>query len=81
MSVPKWVYRFRGYLMTPPVIIAFFCFRYETETEFILPFGMCFFILGVALRIWAQQHLHYRLRVHKRLTMTGHIHRSETPFT
>ena len=72
MSVPKWVYRFRGYLMTPPLIFAIFCFRYEIEAEFIIwPFGICLFIFGVALRIWAQQHLHYRLRVHKRLTMTG----------
>jgi protein-S-isoprenylcysteine O-methyltransferase Ste14 len=32
---------------------------------------MSIFILGLALRIWAQQHLHYRLKVHKGLTMTG----------
>jgi len=71
MLVPKCVYRFRGYLITPPIIFAIFCFGYETESEFIWPLGVSLFIFGVALRIWAQQHLHYRLKVHKRLTVTG----------
>jgi protein-S-isoprenylcysteine O-methyltransferase Ste14 len=71
MSIAKWVYRFRGYLITPPQIIAFFCYQFETEAEFIWPLGICLFAFGVGLRIWAQQHLHYRIKVHKTLTITG----------
>jgi protein-S-isoprenylcysteine O-methyltransferase Ste14 len=71
MSIAKWVYRFRGYLITPPQIIAFFCYQFETEAKFIWPIGLFLFVIGVALRIWAQQHLHYRIKVHKTLTITG----------
>ena len=48
MLVPKWVYRFRGYLITPPIIFAIFCFGYETESEFVWPLGVSLFIFGVA---------------------------------
>jgi protein-S-isoprenylcysteine O-methyltransferase Ste14 len=71
MSVANWVYRFRGYLVAPPLIFAIFWSRYETEAEFIWPLGISLFIFGVAIRIWAQQHLHYRIKVHKTLTTTG----------
>ncbi len=71
MSVPRWVYRFRGYLVSPPMILAVFCHHLETEGDFVWSFGIFLFIAGVALRIWAQQHLHYRLKSHKTLTMTG----------
>ncbi len=71
MLVPKWVYRFRGYLVALPLIFAFFWFHWETEEHFVWPLGIFLFLIGVAFRIWAQQHLHYRLKVHKRLTVTG----------
>jgi protein-S-isoprenylcysteine O-methyltransferase Ste14 len=69
--IPKWVYRFRGYLVTPPLIFALVWFRYETEVEFIWSLGISLFLLGLVVRIWAQQHLHYRLKAHKTLTVTG----------
>jgi len=71
MFVLKWVYQFRGYLVAPPIIIALFCYHLETESHFVWPFGIALFLIGVALRVWAQQHLHYRLKVHKTLTITG----------
>jgi protein-S-isoprenylcysteine O-methyltransferase Ste14 len=71
MSVSKWVYRFRGYLIPLPLIFAFFCSRYEREAELIWPLGLTLVFLGVALRMWAQQYLHYRLKVRKSLTITG----------
>jgi protein-S-isoprenylcysteine O-methyltransferase Ste14 len=71
MSVAEWVYQFRGYLVAPPLIFAIFWSRFETEAEFIWPLGICLFAFGVGLRIWAQQHLHYRIKVHKTLTMKG----------
>lgn len=71
MSISKWVYRLRGYLIPPPLIFAFFCSRYEREGGLIWPLGTGLLLFGVVIRIWAQQHLHYRLKVRKNLTMTG----------
>ena len=71
MSGPQWVYRYRGYLVSLPLIFALICFHWETEEWFIWPLGISVFLIGVFLRIWAQQHLHYRLRIHKIQTITG----------
>lgn len=68
----RWFYRFRGYLATPPLIFALSCFSLETEMDyFIWPLGISLVITGMILRIWAQQHLRYRLKVKKCLTTTG----------
>jgi protein-S-isoprenylcysteine O-methyltransferase Ste14 len=65
-------YRFRGYLVTPPILLALFCFRWETEADSLIwPFGIGLVFLGFILRIWAQQHLHYGLKVRMSLTTTG----------
>jgi protein-S-isoprenylcysteine O-methyltransferase Ste14 len=72
MSVPHWVYRYRGIIVSPPLIAALVCFRGETEIHSILwSLGTLVFFLGVFLRIWAQQHLHYRLKGPIQLTVTG----------
>jgi len=72
MSVPYWVYRIRNFLACPPLIFAFVCDCYEIEAEEIVwPLGVGIVLVGVALRIWAQQHLHHRLIGHKQLTATG----------
>ncbi len=71
MSDLKWIYRLRGYVIPPPLIFAFLCSRYETEADFIWPLGICLLVSGIALRLWAQQHLHYRLKVRKSLTTGG----------
>jgi len=71
MSVSKWFYRLRGYLVAPPLIFALFYPPYEMEARFVWPVGIFLLVLGVAIRLWAQQHLRYRLKTHKTLTMTG----------
>jgi len=72
MSVPYWVYRIRNFLACPPLLFAFVCHVHEIEAEEIIwPLGVSVVVLGVALRIWAQQHVHHRLIGHKRLTTTG----------
>jgi protein-S-isoprenylcysteine O-methyltransferase Ste14 len=72
MLLPRWIYRLRTYLACPPLIFALVWTKYEIEADaFIWPIGIGIFLVGVALRIWAQQHLHHRLRVHKQLTATG----------
>lgn len=72
MSVNRIANRFRGLLISPPLIIALFPFNYETEIDWLIwPLGCSIFLLGMVLRIWAQQHLHHRLKVKKCLTTTG----------
>lgn len=67
-----WVYRFRGILVAPPLVFALICFSYETEADALIwPLGASIFLLGWALRIWAQEHLHYRLKGATHLTTTG----------
>lgn len=66
------VYRVRGLLMVPPMILITLITWGECENELcIWGIGGATFILGLALRVWAQMHLHYRLESKKTLTTTG----------
>ncbi|MBN2310294.1 MAG: isoprenylcysteine carboxylmethyltransferase family protein [Candidatus Hydrogenedentes bacterium] len=66
------VYRIRGLLMVPAFLVLVLCFLGETERDGVVwPIGLAVFAVGVAIRVWAQMHLHYRLRVRKTLTTTG----------
>ncbi len=72
MSIWKLIFLSRGYLISVPLIFSIFCFHSEVENEYIIvPFGLAFFFTGFIIRIWAQQHLKYRLKIHKNLTLTG----------
>jgi len=65
-------YRLRGWLMVPPFVFVILCFWGENENNWvILPLGGAVFLAGLVIRIWAQMHLHYRLKVKKILTTTG----------
>ena len=73
MQVPlKFFFKFRGLLMVPPMIFLALCDWWETENELVV-FGLggLLFAMGLALRIWSQMHLHYRLHVKKVLTTAG----------
>lgn len=66
------VFKVRGLLMAPPVLFMSLVTMGEYERDWVvLPVGFAIFLMGVALRVWAQMHLHYRLSVHKTLTTTG----------
>lgn len=68
----EWAYRLRGFAMVQPYLILFLCTFAVTEKYLITwPVGLTVFNFGVAMRIWAQMHLHYRLPVQKVLTCTG----------
>lgn len=72
MSLARLAFRYRGAWVTPPLIFALVCFRAETEAPRLLwPLGTCLVFAGVVLRIWAQEHLHHRLKVAMRLTTSG----------
>ena len=66
------VYRARGILAALPCL-AFLAITFkETESDTVVwPVGLSLFFAGVFLRVWAQQHIHYRLRIKKALTVTG----------
>jgi protein-S-isoprenylcysteine O-methyltransferase Ste14 len=72
MSAPRRIYRFRNYLVSLPLIFAFAFNHYEVEAdEIIWPLAIVIVLAGIALRIWGQQHLHYRVGMRKQLTTTG----------
>jgi protein-S-isoprenylcysteine O-methyltransferase Ste14 len=68
----RWIYRFRTYWACAPLLVALFTDYNEFEVHS-LTWGLALgiFVPGMGIRVWAQQHLHHRLRVHKQLTETG----------
>jgi protein-S-isoprenylcysteine O-methyltransferase Ste14 len=64
-------YKLRGILIAPVYIFSFFCWYWETEHWSTLVFGQALFLSGLSLRVWAQMHLHYRLKQKKTMTTTG----------
>jgi len=65
-------YRLRGWLMVPPLLFCLSCCWRELEHDWLVwPVGLVLFASGLLLRIWAQMHIHYRLRLEMRLTTTG----------
>lgn len=68
----RWVYHARGTLVAPPLAFAALFFRLETENDWLVwPVGTLAVGLGVALRIWAQAHIRFRLKGHRHLTTSG----------
>ncbi len=66
------IYKIRGILMVPPFLFLVCVFYGETEQgNVIWPAGLLLFTFGVLIRVWSQMHIHYRLKIHKTLTMTG----------
>jgi len=76
----KSVFKWRGWLVSLPVVVAFLCSRGEFEHDTITwAIGGPVFLAAVAVRMWAQCHLGYRLRAHKVLTVTGPYRCSRNP--
>lgn len=76
----KAVFKWRGWLAAAPVIAAFACFRWEFDDDTVVwAVGGSVFLAAVALRIWAQCHLGYRLGVHKTLTRAGPYRHTRNP--
>lgn len=67
-----WFFRHRGVLVAPPLLVALLCFRGEVESHRLCwTLGTSLVLLGAALRVWAQEHLHHRLRLPMHLTTSG----------
>lgn len=72
MARPGFAYRYRGLLVSPPLIVGIVTSWKEYEnTAVVWAVTAVIFAAGLGLRIWAQQHLHYRLQVKTVLTNTG----------
>lgn len=64
-------YTLRGALIAPAYLFTMLCTYRENEHWAAFALGLAFFASGLGLRVWAQMHLHYRLKTHKILTTTG----------
>lgn len=72
MRALRFFYLHRGLLASPPLILALFLTYGQAENGWLVwIIGLLVFFLGLAGRIWAQQHLHYRLKLPMTLTKTG----------
>ena len=71
MPIPRWIYRYRGVLLIPPLLlVCFFTFR-ETESRLAWPVGIITILMGIGIRVLAQQHLHHKIKARQDLTTTG----------
>ncbi|MBM3476844.1 MAG: isoprenylcysteine carboxylmethyltransferase family protein [Armatimonadetes bacterium] len=66
------MFKQRGKLLVLPLLAVLFVTYRETESD-LLTFGLggVVFGIGLALRVWAQMHLRFRLRTSMNLTVTG----------
>ncbi len=66
------VYRLRGVLVGLPFLVVLLEPRpWSADRHVVSALGIALAGLGLALRVWAQEHLHYRLRADMNLTVTG----------
>ncbi len=76
----RFFYRFRGWLVAPPLLFALFATAGRVDRPYLCwSLGLGLFACGVFLRVWAQQHLHYRLRIDTTLTRSGPYRRIRNP--
>jgi protein-S-isoprenylcysteine O-methyltransferase Ste14 len=71
-DLPAFAYNHRGTLVAIPLVAAIFCTWRQTEaTTAIWAAAGITFMVGLFIRIWAQQYLHFRLRMNMMLTTGG----------
>lgn len=72
VKVHKFAYTYRGFLVSIPILIAL-CLPYKADYNNLLLWisAGIVFSLGLFIRIWAQQHLHFRLQMKRICTTTG----------
>ena len=76
----KALFKMRGWLALSPVLLAMFCYRGEVENDTIIwGIGGALFLAGMGLRVWAQCHVRYRLRVPKEVASSGPYRYTRNP--
>ena len=68
---PRWIYRSRGVLIAPAIFAASVTAWRSEILAADIGIGGALFLLGWAIRVWAQRHLGYRLRNRMHLTACG----------
>jgi protein-S-isoprenylcysteine O-methyltransferase Ste14 len=72
MSSYRWIYHPRNFWTALPLLFALISSYKEIQLyDATWVSGGLIFLTGVGIRIWSQQHLRYRMRIHKVLTTTG----------
>lgn len=77
-GLDELVYRYRGPLLAPPLLVAL-VLGGEGAGAWAWAAGTALFAAGAALRIWAQQHVRYRLDGAHSLATTGPYRRLRNP--
>ncbi len=68
----RWIYHPRNFWAALPALFAVVFNFHKMEFHYATwALGLTTFLIGVAIRIWSQQHLRYRMGIHKVLTTTG----------
>ena len=71
-AVLAWIFRQRGVLANLPLLFALFWTRGEVNNSPLTwSIGLALLLLGMAVRIWAQSHIHHRLVKTTQFTCTG----------
>ena len=66
------IYSMRGVLVSLPIaFVLIFPQAWSTDGFVFFGLGLALVTLGFGLRLWAQQHLHYRIEAGMQLTTTG----------
>lgn len=66
------IYSARGVLVCVPILIALlFAEPWSADRHLLSSLGLALVVLGFGVRLWAQQHLHYRIAAGMQLTTTG----------
>jgi len=72
LRILRWLYRHRGLCVAPPMVYVLFSTRWEIEDEWLIWMpAATFVLLGVLSRVWAQQHIRFRLNEKRHLATTG----------
>lgn len=68
----QWVFNHRGVMANLPLFFALFWFRGATNAPLLTwPLGVALILVGLAMRIWAQSHIHHRLKVPLQFVSSG----------
>ncbi|NQT52416.1 isoprenylcysteine carboxylmethyltransferase family protein, partial [bacterium] len=71
-GILREVYHARGVLVSLPLVFAAVCFWREYENDWVVwPLALLLVGMGVALRVWSQAHIRFRLRAGRHLAATG----------
>jgi protein-S-isoprenylcysteine O-methyltransferase Ste14 len=80
MSILRRIYRYRGVLVAPPLLLTLLSNFHKTEDGLLTwTAGTALVLLGTGIRVLAQQHIHHRIKARQDLTTTGPYSKIRNP--